>query len=1008
MDECDYDFNKVGKNMKVANNEDLEIKTKQNDNHGNNNSCKDIKIKQEIKSEKCNNVECSDMKKTNNKNDNDGNYCNDIKMKQEIKSENCKDTDCSDDNMQTTDNNNIEIKNETFSCSNNNETYSCSNNNKNRKYYNEYNMSDCSDDDKNNIADDDGDDDDDNNVYKRHSINIVGYDFMLSDGSKFDIYDTIRKTDFNFPTKKKKSDDSGVENVDYEIVLTDTQSSNNTNMEFSKCRCDARNGSGKKSIQKICENRDQKYHTCTFNAHGNKDTDHESLLPPPSLLSVKDNSSIKRKYKQTNLKETIEVASSSSSSSASSSSSSSSTLTKNSNGNLKKFKLAHECFSSWKLLTGVQKYIIKNVEYKINQDRLNDKYVTVVNCEGIGGCGKTRIISYLCNHKDENTLAMYITKQNKRIQDFINLDYNSGELYEPVVKPTDLSMVRSTEIESVISSSGCGVYTLTLEKLLFATDRKPGLFKRDVVPSDLNINLDLNLNEFIKRFVKNDRYSGKNILLLLDEYTMASPPMIHALIYSMAHIARAPIILMLCGDKYQCGPIGWNKTITYDLQKYHYSCDVIQEIKNNLQLHCTVYEITSVQRCKDDLELARLVYILRTACLKKMKYKQLQYFIINFCYRKNIPIYLQTDNKSALGKVIFNSTYDDDNLDSLVNSDNHTIDNLGDYQSDEEYDYTRSILKDIDFDSKPQVDMLPFVNTFTELYTKLFFCHQSMLEIFNKQINVTEADDSEVIQNANAYKRVLLDDIEKRCISFVYDNFKSYATNTFPLFICKTNNMCNLLSTIFMMILYTNTVVRVKKNLLKSFPADVIESWLMNMSASLPIDNKEYYKRQTLIVGMTYKVTETIKNAEQTHAIINGEQVLLTFIKFNEYSNNIEYIVLNKLQAIDDVDFYIYAGDTKNRLNKGTKQAQYIFPIVPYVCENIYQMQGITLKNTSNCIVNILNCNLNDIYVAISRFQNSNSIKSITMKDYCSSGGSKYSSSSTSKTYFGAEYDSDH
>lgn len=803
---------------------------------------------------------------------------------------------------------------------------------------------------------------------------------------------------------KNKDDDSADKELDYESVLTDTRSSMNTNMDYSKCRCETKNGIGKKSILKNFENSTRKKHVCALYTHGNKDTSREKLLPRQSLLSVKDNSSKKRKYKQTNLNETIGVASSSSSSSTPSFSTS-----KKQSSKLKKFKLANECDSSWKILTDVQKYIIKDLEYKINQDRLNDKYITVVNCEGIGGCGKTRIMSYLCNHKDENTLAMYITKQNKRIQDFINLDYDAGELYEPVVKPSDLSMVRSNEISSVICSSGCGVYTLTLEKLLYSCERKPGLFKRNVTPDDLNIDVNINVNDYIKKFVKTDRYSGKNILLLLDEYTMASPPMIHALIYSIAIISHVPIILMLSGDKYQCGPIGWNKTYAYDAQRYYYSCDVIQEIKNNLSLNCITYEITSVQRCKDDLELARLVYILRKACLKKMKYKQLQYFIINFCYRKNIPLYLQIDSKSELGKVIFNNTYDDENLDFVVNSDKNSIDNIGDYQSDEELDYTKSILKDVDFDLKPQVDMLPFVNTFTELYTKLFYCHRTMLDDFNKEIDgIENCEKVKCSQNMSGYKRELLRDIEKKCVSFVYDNFKSYASNTFPLFICKTNNMCNLLSTIFMMILYTNTVVRVKKNLLKEFPKDVIESWLMNMSASLPIDNKEYYKRQTLIVGMTYKVTETIKNNEETYAIINGEQVILTFIKFNEYTNSIEYIIINKLQAVEDVDFYIYAGDTKNRLNKGTKQAQYIFPIVPYVCENIYQMQGITLKKASNCILNILNCNLNDIYVAISIFQNSNSIKSITMKDYCSNSGPKYSSSSsTSKKYFGAEYDSD-
>lgn len=190
MDECDYDFSKVGNNIKVENNKDVDIKTKQNENDGN--CYNDIKIKQEVKSEKCNDVDCSNIQTTDNNNDNDGNYCKNIKIEQEIKSENCKDTDYSDD-MQTTgsNKNNIAIKNETSS--------------------EKYNTSDCSDDDKNNITDEDTDDDD---VYKRHSINIMGYDFMLSDGSKFDIYDTIRKTDFSFTTKKKKSDDFNGENLD--------------------------------------------------------------------------------------------------------------------------------------------------------------------------------------------------------------------------------------------------------------------------------------------------------------------------------------------------------------------------------------------------------------------------------------------------------------------------------------------------------------------------------------------------------------------------------------------------------------------------------------------------------------------------------------------------------------------------------------------------------------------------------------------------------------------------
>ncbi|KAG8258032.1 hypothetical protein J6590_036774 [Homalodisca vitripennis] len=56
-------------------------------------------------------------------------------------------------------------------------------------------------------------------------------------------------------------------------------------------------------------------------------------------------------------------------------------------------------------------------------------------------------------------------------------------------------------------------------------------------------------------------------------------------------------------------------------------------------------------------------------------------------------------------------------------------------------------------------------------------------------------------------------------------------------------------------------------------------------------------------------------------------------------------------------------------------------PVMPFVSENIYQMQGNTMPKSAKCFLDLTGARPNSVYVAVSRFQNSTSIEGVVLPE---------------------------
>ena len=241
----------------------------------------------------------------------------------------------------------------------------------------------------------------------------------------------------------------------------------------------------------------------------------------------------------------------------------------------------------------------------------------------------------------------------------------------------------------------------------------------------------------------------------------------------------------------------------------------------------------------------------------------------------------------------------------------------------------------------------------------------------------------------------------------------------------KKNDKCNILSDTFLKTLYNVVYASLKDRygngssfrrqedeepnpkrvkLLQEEPKDMlslgpVQRFMEKMCVSLPITSASPVQ-QTLMVGVPYRITDTLK-CDNVPLLSNGEVVILTKINFND-DRSVSSVMVKPLKSkeikledskmLSDYFYTIEPGMTQNRLSADSGQQSsrplfgnrknsqsylesHMFPMVPMVCENIYQMQGNTI--TSNCFVDLLSTKIDDVYVAVSRFQKAESINGI-------------------------------
>src|SRR5436190_2490607 len=213
------------------------------------------------------------------------------------------------------------------------------------------------------------------------------------------------------------------------------------------------------------------------------------------------------------------------------------------------FTLANRCNPSWDTLSDQQKDVIGEIERETNEYRKQGIYFRSTILEGLGGCGKTRLMAYIMNHAPFNTHVLYLTKQNKRLQDFLYDDLDKGELIppQPIV---DMTKSTSTDFYALSKNFG-GRYVCSVEKLMYnvggrkfawETNSRNALQWKMGIPDDL----------FTGQQIKN---SISSVVVLLDEYTMISPPLLHKMLHCVSMLFDSPTVLIMGGDRFQLGPI---------------------------------------------------------------------------------------------------------------------------------------------------------------------------------------------------------------------------------------------------------------------------------------------------------------------------------------------------------------------------------------------------------------------------------------------------------------------
>lgn len=159
------------------------------------------------------------------------------------------------------------------------------------------------------------------------------------------------------------------------------------------------------------------------------------------------------------------------------------------------------------------------VRVEANCDENN--YFSCAIIEGPGGCGKTRLMAHLMNHRNTISLVLYVTKQNKRVQEFVHTDCLSGETDPFMDKPIDLTSSSAHEISDlVMSPDSVGRFAVTAEKLVYAlASLSPRAFGRQTSVLFLEIQDDMikgGPRKYVTEAVSTKVARGRTVIVLMD------------------------------------------------------------------------------------------------------------------------------------------------------------------------------------------------------------------------------------------------------------------------------------------------------------------------------------------------------------------------------------------------------------------------------------------------------------------------------------------------------------
>lgn len=633
------------------------------------------------------------------------------------------------------------------------------------------------------------------------------------------------------------------------------------------------------------------------------------------------------------------------------------------------FNVAIGC-NTWHRLSATQRGVLKSVQDRLDADRrAKTRYpLTCVVLEGPGGCGKTRLMAHIMNHRQLNTLVLYVTKQNKRVQDFIHVDCLNGESDVSLQKPIDLTTKAAVEIRRILRNC-VGRFALTVEKLVMAlSGLPPNTFHTGVTRATIEFDGRIFDGPGRKENATRCSVSPRNVIVLLDEYTMLQPPLIHALVYSTAVRSQfSPLLLLMGGDKLQCGPVGWKDDRVHEpISDDHFSSDVRVEILKKLNYTALELTMENLQRCEGDPALAACITRLRSICENKVaqfQKKTVNLVMARYSVESGVKLYrkeTRPDGLIVIRRVV--PAF----LDTAECQDEEARTGGGDQSTLEEFD-ERGVEFDLAPNSpfKPVYDLSPLVRHFTKLYLEL------------AEVRLTRAENETAVWPT------------------IISRYVASVRHLFPVIIVLTNVSCNTYAENFLLALSTKVRERVLATPRPLYLASKIgsrDAWLEHLERTLKrlvrcltIGEDNPFDRQTLFVGMIYRMTATF-NTTASLSLCNGETVVLTSISFvddDEYGGGalscMDAVTLRKLDRDVEVDFRLVTGNDRNRMTNSSKTG--VMPFVPYISENIYQMQGNTMPRESKTFVDLSDVSCNSAYVAMTRFQSSASIEGIVISE---------------------------
>lgn len=650
------------------------------------------------------------------------------------------------------------------------------------------------------------------------------------------------------------------------------------------------------------------------------------------------------------------------------------------------FHLGDKC-ASWTSLTPDQREALSQLSARVKSDRTENVRFTCAILEGPGGCGKTRLMAHVMNHSRVNAIVLYVTKQNKRVQDFIHTDCLSGETDPTVRKPIDLTSKSANEIYDVLKRpSSVGRYAVTAEKLAFAIGRlSPRVFSTTVTVSALGI-LTKGLIKYgnppnrteVTVTDGNESSSTNNagereVIVVMDEYTMLQPPLIHAIVHHLRLVSESPVVLLMGGDQYQCGPVGWNdrsgggggSTESASMDKRYYTGDVRHEIVSKIGYEPLELNMVNMKRCRGDAALGVCVRRLRRVCGERPSYatrNMVNRALAAYSLESKVAIFRKTIDPNGLFSIVKVMPADAESLVDAVDGSTDDFDRRVSLVDEEDMD-TRSVrfvVSPVE-PTRPMYDLLPLVRHYTDLFVRL-----------------AETAFARPDRPEESWPDVVLESVER-------------VRRLFPVVMVLTNSLCNVFAESFLLALSTKVRECV---LTRPLPSRLVgriasETWTAHLRStlrrcirSLTIDEHDAFRRQTLFLGMVYKMTSTMKAIDSCgDGLCNGETVVLTSIVFAgddvDALDSIKGVTLRKLDRNTEEDLLLRAGLNENRMTGAQKMG--VMPFVPYVSENIYQMQGNTIGPEARTFVDVADVPCQSAYVAISRFQESASIKGIVI-----------------------------